>query len=142
MRARVAPALGAFDGDGAYHPLPKGVRELEAEALIFGAVRVAPRFQLGLQLPLVLHNRAADGIDAAGGGPGDVALGLRWDPLLAGESGGSPASGSSSPWWRRPAPHPRTRPTISPSTRPGSAPGSSASTPPSSTSSAPRASGS
>lgn len=90
LRARVTPTLGDFDADGEYRAVPKGVRELEAEALVFGSVRVAPRVQVGVQAPFVLTNRASGGVDAASGGLGDMSVGVRWDPLWAGELGGLP----------------------------------------------------
>jgi hypothetical protein len=89
---RMRTVLGAFGPDGSYVGSADGNRELGAEEDLLGAVRVATRVQLALQIPFVQTARrvaSAGGtaLSEMGGGLGDVAASARWDLLFADERG-------------------------------------------------------
>jgi hypothetical protein len=87
VKASVTAAFGSYDKKGRYVPSPPGDFEDELEQDLFGAVRVLPRGQVALLVPLVQTLRATpqDG-SHFGGGIGDVNLSARYDFVVAGQS--------------------------------------------------------
>ncbi len=79
--------LGSYDDGGHYLSPASGATELDFEEDLFGAVRVLPRGQVALLVPIVETDRQTqrDG-GHFGGGIGDINASARYDVLLAGES--------------------------------------------------------
>lgn len=90
MRLRTTPVLADFDGSGELSVAPEGTADVESEALLFGALRLDERWQASLSAPLVVTYRAAGAVAGTGGGLGDLALALRWEPIWAAERTGLP----------------------------------------------------
>jgi hypothetical protein len=86
MQARGAAVIGSFDPGGRYLASPAADSEYDLEQDLFGAVRVLPRGQVALLVPMIETERATP-IDGshAGGGFGDVNFSARYDFLLAGQ---------------------------------------------------------
>ncbi len=84
---RAGTDLGSYDVSGHYVSSPPGATEFDFEQDLFGAVRVLPRGQVALLVPLVETQRQTrtDG-GHFGGGLGDINASVRYDFLLAGES--------------------------------------------------------
>src|SRR5262245_43301956 len=85
MRAR--SVMGEFGGTGSYAGSPSGYRDLGFEQDLFGAMRLAPHFQIGRWAPFVQTGRQAGGLSGWGGGLGDIAVNARFDAINAGEHG-------------------------------------------------------
>ncbi len=79
--------LGSYDDGGHYLASAPGATEFDFEEDLFGAVRVLPRGQVALLVPIVETERQTrtDG-GHFGGGIGDINASARYDFLLAGES--------------------------------------------------------
>jgi hypothetical protein len=88
MRAR--SVIGAFGGTGSYAASAAGNNEFGFQEDLFGALRLAPRFQLAVLAPFVQTARQAGGLSGWGGGLGDVAASARVDAFNAGERGAWP----------------------------------------------------
>jgi hypothetical protein len=87
VKASIAAAFGSFDTNGRYIPSPSGDYEDDFEQDLFGAVRVLPRGQVALLVPLVQTLRATPSNGSHfGGGIGDVNLSARYDFVGAGQS--------------------------------------------------------
>lgn len=87
VQVRAGTDLGSYDVRGSYASSPSGATEYDLEEDLFGAVRVLPRAQVALLIPLVETQRQTR-IDGGhfGGGIGDINGSVRYDFLLAGES--------------------------------------------------------
>jgi hypothetical protein len=92
VQARAADMFGSFKYDGAY--VGASATEWDLEQDVFGALRVAPRAQVALLVPVVQTYRRAKGptgdLSDFGAGFGDINLSGRYDFTLAGESGWMP----------------------------------------------------
>jgi hypothetical protein len=86
LLARTADAFGSFSSDGHYIAAPAHTTEWELEQDLFGALRVTPRGQLALLVPLIETYRKTPDQSSFGGGIGDVNLSGRYDFTLAGEA--------------------------------------------------------
>ena len=87
MQARAATVFGSYDVSGKYLGAPPSTSEFDFEQDVFGAVRVLPRGQIALLVPIQETERGTlqDGTHV-GGGVGDVNLSARYDFVVAGES--------------------------------------------------------
>jgi hypothetical protein len=107
-----ATVTGSYDERSQYIGSPSGATEHDFEEDLFGAVRVLPRAQLALLVPLMETFRKEQGTSELGGGVGDANLSARYDYTLAGRSRivpgiaallgltmptGTPADGASKP---------------------------------------------
>lgn len=86
LQLRASDVFGSHDAKGEYVPAPDGTREWDFGQDLYAAVRVLPRGQLGVLLPLVETHRSTRGRSETGGGLGDVNLSARYDFVLAHES--------------------------------------------------------
>ncbi|HEV3193545.1 MAG TPA: hypothetical protein VGY54_23715 [Polyangiaceae bacterium] len=86
IQMRVAGVLGSYDVSGRYLASPAGDTEADLEQDLLGALRVLPRGQVAVLIPLVETSRATP-LDGShfGGGIGDMNLSARYDFALAGE---------------------------------------------------------
>jgi hypothetical protein len=84
--ARVTDGYGSYDPTGTFLTMPAGTSEVDLEQDVFGAIRVLPRGQVALLVPMIETRRAVPGEDAFGGGVGDINLGVRYDFVYATES--------------------------------------------------------
>ena len=84
LQFRSANVFGSFRSYASY--VSARATEWDFEQDVFGAVRVAPRAQLALLVPLVETYRRAQGVSDGGAGLGDVNLSGRYEFVLAGES--------------------------------------------------------
>ena len=87
VQVRAAGIVGSYYVGGRYVPSPAGDAESDFEQDVLGALRVLPRGQVTLLVPLVetLRSTPLDG-SRFGGGIGDMNLSARYDFVLAGES--------------------------------------------------------
>jgi hypothetical protein len=87
LQLKAATSLGSYATDGRFVSPGPGDAEQDFEQDLFAAVRLLPRGQAALLVPLVELRRAtlSDGAHF-GGGVGDVNANARYDFLLAGES--------------------------------------------------------
>jgi hypothetical protein len=87
VQVRAAGVLGSYNLGGRYVPSPAGDVEDDFEQDVLGALRVLPRGQVTVLVPIVetLRVTRLDG-SHFGGGIGDVNLSARYDFVLAGES--------------------------------------------------------
>jgi len=87
VQVRAAGVLGSYDERGRYVSSPAGDTEGDFEQDVLGALRVLPRGQITLLMPIVetLRSTPLDG-SRFGGGIGDMNLSARYDFVLAGES--------------------------------------------------------
>jgi hypothetical protein len=85
VQVRAADIFGSFQNDGTYVRARDAI-ERDFEQDLFGALRIAPRAQLALLVPVVETYRRVPGLSDFGGGFGDVNLSARYDFVLAGES--------------------------------------------------------
>lgn len=87
-QARVADGFGTFFRDGSY--IAASSPEWDFEQDLFGALRLAPRAQVALLVPVIQSFRRGRDVHGAisdfGAGIGDVNLSGRYDFTLAGES--------------------------------------------------------
>jgi hypothetical protein len=83
LQTRVRQDLGSFDPDGRYH---SSANEQDFEQDLAASFRLGERSQAGVVLPLVETRRLLSGIPTWGSGVGDLAIGGRYDPLLATEA--------------------------------------------------------
>jgi hypothetical protein len=84
---RAGSVVGGYAQNGSYYAQLPGSKELDFEQDVFGAVRVLPRMQVALLVPLVATWRRDPTTPAQlGGGVGDVNLSARYDFVQAGES--------------------------------------------------------
>jgi hypothetical protein len=86
LQLRVANAFGSFSSNAAYLGAPARTTEWELEQNLFGALRLVPRGQLALLVPVIQTYRRTPGQSSFGGGVGDVNLSGRYDFTLAGEA--------------------------------------------------------
>ncbi len=86
IQARSDDALGTLSPTGAEIPNPRGASELDLQQDVLGAIRVADRGQIGIDLPIVETRRTADRLSDFGGGLGDASLAFRYDFLYPAES--------------------------------------------------------
>ena len=87
LQAKAAGLLGSYDTGGRYVGSPSGDTEFDLEQDLFGALRVLPRGQVALLVPLVETQRQTPSTGSAfGGGIGDVNASARYDFVLAGQS--------------------------------------------------------
>src|SRR5882724_1466367 len=84
FQVRAADIVGSFRSDGVY--VGASATEWDLEQDLFGALRVAPRAQVALMVPLVETYRRARSASDSGAGFGDVNVSGRYDFLRAGES--------------------------------------------------------
>lgn len=84
--ARVTDGYGSYDPTGTFVTMPTGTSETDLEQDVFGAIRVLPRGQVALLVPIVETRRSVPGQGAFGGGLGDINLGVRYDFIYASES--------------------------------------------------------
>ena len=85
LRVRIGEVIGGYAPNGSFSLQPPHTSEVDFEQDVLSALRIAPRGQLSLLIPLVETYKTAPGIRAAGGGLGDVNLGARYDFVLARE---------------------------------------------------------
>ncbi len=83
LQTRVRADLGSFDPSGHYQ---SSATEQDFEQDVAASFRIAGRLQAGVVLPLVETRRIESGIPTWGSGIGDLALGARYDLLLATEA--------------------------------------------------------
>jgi hypothetical protein len=92
LQGRAGDIFGSFARDGSY--VGASATEWDFEEDLFGALRVAPRAQVALLMPVVETYRRGRGpagdVSDAGAGIGDVNLSGRYDFVLAGESSAVP----------------------------------------------------
>lgn len=89
VQLRAANVIGSYDVGGNYVKSPAGDAENDFEEDLFAAVRVLPRAQVALLVPLLETRRAdppAQGGAHVGGGVGDINASGRYDFIRAGES--------------------------------------------------------
>ena len=84
---RAGTDFGSYDVHGRHVASAPGATELDFEEDLFGAVRVLPRGQVALLVPVIETDRQTR-IDGGhfGGGVGDINASARYDFLFAGES--------------------------------------------------------
>jgi hypothetical protein len=85
VQVRAADIFGSFRNDGTY-VRARDATEWDFEQDLFGALRIAPRAQLALLVPVVETYRRFPAVSDFGGGFGDINLSGRYDFVLAGES--------------------------------------------------------
>jgi hypothetical protein len=87
IQMRATGVLGSYDTGGRYVSSPAGDTEGDFEEDVFGALRVLPRGQVTLLVPIVetLRSTPLDG-SRFGGGIGDLNLSARYDFAMAGDS--------------------------------------------------------
>ena len=78
LSVRAQRPLGTFDASGAYRPAPTGTHELSLEQHLFSTARLARGAEMTLDVPFVETWRTVTGARGAGGGLGDIGVGLRW----------------------------------------------------------------
>jgi hypothetical protein len=83
VQIRVRQDLGSFDPNGHYHA---SATEQDFEQDLAASFRLGERTQAGVVLPLIETRRLESGIPTWGSGVGDLAIGGRYDPLLATET--------------------------------------------------------
>jgi hypothetical protein len=86
LQLKAANAFGSFASDASYLGAPSRTTEWEFEQDLFGALRVLPRGQLALLMPVIQTYRRTPNQSSFGGGIGDVNLSARYDFFLAGEA--------------------------------------------------------
>src|SRR5690349_19679066 len=86
LQLKGANAFGSFGADATYHGAPAHTTEWELEQDVFAALRVLPRGQLALLVPMVETYRSTPGLSSFGGGFGDINVSGRYDFVLAGEA--------------------------------------------------------
>ena len=89
VQAKVGRVLGSYDVGGVFVPERAGESELDLEQDVLGALRVLPRGQVAVLVPIVETWRTAGqpaGTSQLGGGVGDVNASARYDFVEAGES--------------------------------------------------------
>jgi hypothetical protein len=84
--ARATDAYGSFDPTGTFVTTPSGASETDLEEDLFAAIRVLPRGQASLLVPLVETRRTTSTDREFGGGLGDINVGVRYDFLYATEA--------------------------------------------------------
>jgi len=92
LQQKAGSVLGTYDLGSNYRPQPPGVTELDFEQDLFAALRVLPRGQVALLVPLLETRRSSPLLDSHGGGSqfgggvGDVNVSGRYDFTVAGQS--------------------------------------------------------
>lgn len=87
VQTRGSLVFGSFDSHASYAGNAPGSGEVDLEQDLIGAVRVHPRAQLSLLLPIVETWRTTRSTGGeAGGGAGDVNVGGRFEVTMAGRS--------------------------------------------------------
>ena len=86
LQLKTANVFGSFSTDGSYASAPPSTTEWEFEQDLFGALRVLPRGQLALLVPVIETYRRTPNRSSFGGGLGDINFGARYDFVLAGEA--------------------------------------------------------
>ncbi|HUJ56896.1 MAG TPA: hypothetical protein VLX92_00230 [Kofleriaceae bacterium] len=86
IEARATDAYGSFDPTGTFVATPPGASELDLEQDVFGALRVLPRGQVAVLVPLIETRRTVPGDKELGGGLGDLNLSARYDFIYASEA--------------------------------------------------------
>ncbi|MCC7070531.1 MAG: hypothetical protein IT383_04360 [Deltaproteobacteria bacterium] len=93
VRATGAETFGAWSAEGAWTPSPAGWVDRELRLDGYALLRLSERGQIHVLLPTVGNVRGADPDVAAGGGLGDVELGVRYELVNVGERAFVPAIG-------------------------------------------------
>ena len=83
---KTSNVFGSFSTDGSYDSAPPSTTEWEFEQDLFGALRVLPRGQLALLVPVIETYRRTPQQSSFGGGLGDINFSARYDFVLAGEA--------------------------------------------------------
>jgi hypothetical protein len=86
MSLHGAGVTGSFSEDARYAVSPTRNDELDFSEDAMGALRILPRLQGALLVPLVETYRRAGDVSSGGGGIGDVNVAARYDFFLAGQS--------------------------------------------------------
>jgi len=86
LQLKTSNVFGSFSTDGSYESAPPSTTEWEFEQDLFGALRVLPRGQLALLLPVIETYRRTPNQSSFGGGIGDINFSARYDFVLAGEA--------------------------------------------------------
>jgi hypothetical protein len=87
LQEKAGSVLGTYELSRQYRPQTAGVTELDFEQDLFAALRVLPRAQVALLVPLLETRRATPALGSQfGGGIGDVNVSARYDFVVAGES--------------------------------------------------------
>jgi hypothetical protein len=86
LQLKTSNVFGSFSTDGSYASAPPSTTEWGFEQDLFGALRVLPRGQLALLLPVIETYRRTPNRSSFGGGIGDINFSARYDFVLAGEA--------------------------------------------------------
>lgn len=86
LQLKTANAFGSYAMNAKYVAAPPKTTEWELEQSLFGALRVLPRGQLALLVPMVETYRKTPTQSSFGGGLGDINFSARYDFTLAGEA--------------------------------------------------------
>ncbi len=95
VRATGAETLGTWSADGAWTPSPAGWVDRELRVDSYGLLRLSERGQIHVLVPALLNLRGLDDDVVAGGGVGDLELGVRYELVNVGERAPWPAVGVS-----------------------------------------------
>jgi hypothetical protein len=86
LQLKTSNVFGSFSTDGSYESAPPSTTEWGFEQDLFGALRVLPRGQLALLVPVIETYRRTPNRSSFGGGIGDINFSARYDFVLAGEA--------------------------------------------------------
>lgn len=93
LRTTGAETLGTWNADGVWTPSPAGWVDRELRLDAYALLRLTDRSQIHVLVPTLENLRGSDGDVVAGGGLGDLELGVRYELLNVGERAPLPAVG-------------------------------------------------